>query len=69
MTRYPCHNHKPHGGDFGWHPVQDGWTWDGRKQMRRVHAVFAPVECGHHPSPGPDPQCDGCKWRTDHAVE
>jgi len=64
MNLYPCHNHEPHGGDFGWHQVQDGWTSDGRRNMRRMPAKFEPVECGHIPSPAPDPRCGDCKWRA-----
>jgi len=65
VTRYPCWNHPPHGGDFGPVLMQDGWTSDNRRRMREVHTLWQPVECGHYPTPGPDPRCHGCRWRND----
>jgi len=61
---YPCWNHEPRHGTYGSVEVQDGWTPDGRRQMRMHDPEWLPVECGHL-TPESDPACSGCKWRTE----
>lgn len=43
--------------------VQDGWTQDGRRNMREHRTEWLPIGCGHSYK-RTDPACRGCTWRT-----
>lgn len=60
--RYACHNKPDTAVTTG--KVQDGWTEDGRRNMKAHTSRWLDIGCGHSYRVT-DPACTGCKWRHD----
>lgn len=73
MTLHACNNRRAFLHAL---VVQDGWDWltvllpgGEQRRTRTPRMVAVPFrmseECQYVPVGGPDPRCEGCRWRRD----